>query len=131
MTEPVEPTYVRLTDQIVPWVQAAIEQHGQPDQVVWDAFPQMFPSPTNEGLITVVGVYAQMPGAVVGSTINASMAIPPSGATRESVNDAVQQLLESLRRGRSEQLNVMEQQQMAAARNGSPSPASGLIMPGK
>lgn len=130
MTEPVDPpVHMRMGDQIGRWVQAAIEQHGAPDQLTWDAFPQMFPSPTSEGLITVMGVYMRIPGAVMGTAVSGSMAIQPDGATAEGVNEAVRQLLESLRQGRSDQLGAMERDQLAAAKNGNRSPAGGLILP--
>lgn len=132
MTEPTEsPRVVRMIDKLVPWVQEAVERHAHQDRVTWETFPQMFPSPANQGLITGLGIYLEVPGAVMNTAVQTSLVIQPNGATQDSINEAVRETMEQLRKARSQQIASMEEQQATAARNGNGSPASGLILPGQ
>lgn len=132
VTEPTDsPRIVRMIDKLVPWVQEAVERHAHQDRVVWDAFPQMFPSPANQGLITGLGVYLEIPGAVMNTAVQTSLMLQPNGATQDTIDEAVRETMEQLRKARSQQIASMEEQQTMAARNGNSSPASGLILPGQ
>lgn len=132
MTEPTEsPRVVRLIDKVMTWIQEAVERYAYEDRVVWDAFPQMFPSPANQGLITALGIYLEIPGVVVNTAVQTSLAVQPNGVTQDSIDAVIRETMENLREARSQQIASMEKQQATAARNGNPSPSHGLILPGE
>lgn len=132
MTEPTESSrVVRMTDKLVPWVKEAVERYAHEDRIVWEAFPQMFPSPANQGLITGLGVYLEIPGVVMNTAVQTSLVIQSTGATQDSVDQMVRETMENLRKARTEQIASMEEAQQVAARNGNGSPTSGLILPGQ
>lgn len=132
MTEPQPQTITtRLIARVEPWFRAAVERHHGDDEVTWDVFVQAFPSPQNEGFVTVVGLSLEMPGVLLGTTISSATVLQPSSITADSADELVRNLMEQLRQGRTDQIAQMQQMQEQAARNGSTPPRGGLILPGQ
>lgn len=118
----------RITEQITPLVRSAVQEHSQGDVITWDCAFQLMPNPQDGSLMGVVAVYAQMPGVLPKSYIGSGIFLQPV-IDASVIDQEVRVLLESLRQGRSQQLDSMQQAGEQAARTGRPSPASGLILP--
>lgn len=100
--------------------------------VTWEVGLTFFPDPARGPgeLAAFVGLFAEFPGAALGTVIRATGLLNPSGQTQESINDAARLTYEKLQQDRSTQLTAMAKQQEDALANGKPSPASGsLILP--
>lgn len=128
MTEPT--TATRLSDEMIPLIKKAFERHAGGDQIIWDAAPTLVPDPASKTLMGFMGIYAQMPGATLGTYVGMGHPLQPV-VDADVIDDAVRQVIEVLRSSRSEQLATMQQQGEQAARSGRPAPMGGLILPGQ
>lgn len=120
----------RIADRITPWMEAAIERHGQGEQVVWEVSMVLAP----DGLPVVI-VSVWLHSGVVGSALPLVITIGnPMLLNAEEIDRAVAGALEEIRRRRSAFLAQQQAQQQAAhdaQSNGHhEAPPQGLVLPG-
>lgn len=111
-----------LTEKIGPWVDAAIDKHGQGENIVWAS--SLTPDQGRNPTFTIT---VWFPGGILGSTLLGSFQVnDPLGATEEKVSEVMAEFLRQLRENRSRQI--------AESGNGHRPPEdghhpSGLILP--
>lgn len=118
----------QLFPKLVPMLEKAFEPY---EEFTWEVGMTFLPDPASQAgdIAAFVGLFVEMPGAVVGTCLRATSLLNPNGQTQETLNEAVRTVAEQLQQGRSAQLTTMAQQQENALANGKPSPVSGLILP--
>lgn len=106
-----------LTATYTPLIDAAIAAHGQGEPICWESGLV----PGANGAVVFV-VFFWMPGAVLGTVVNGSMALanPLGSATTEFVDTEVARFLDAMRTERSKSVSGL---------NGSP--PSKIILPGQ
>lgn len=112
-----------LTTKIGPWVDAALDKHGQNENIAWESML----TPGRDG-VAVYTICLWLPGGLLGTILTASFQVnDPLGATKEKIDEVIAEILRQLRENRS--------QQIAEAGNGHHPPEdghtrpSGLILP--
>jgi hypothetical protein len=116
----------RLLDQLLPYFHKAFEPYPE---VTWELTMVILPDASHDQFSAFLGLYTEIPGTVLNTTIRANTMLNPSGQTQESITSVAQSVHEGLLNGRSKQLKSMEDQAMDASENGKPNPISGLIIP--
>lgn len=112
-----------VTAMITPWVQAALERHGQGEALWWDT--QYLATPDSNVVLLIV---LWTPGPVLRTVMNAVRPVQaPSLLTEQSTTEVVRAMLEDLRTARSEALSGPLPDQNG---QGVPQGPSGLILPG-
>lgn len=107
----------RITERIGPWIDAAIERHGQGEEICWET--TIGPGPDGAPATMVL---LWFPGAVLGTVINGSIGLhAPHLLTEAEADEVIAGSLERLRAERSRQIG-------SPAANGHR--PSGLILPG-
>lgn len=115
----------QISARIAPWIDAAIEAHGQGEPVHWDCALVPQPAPASAGIMVAMW----LPGAELG-THAMVMAIFQSPPTIDValVDETVAGLLENLRASRSAELRRSLAAQNGHGHPGTPLP--GLLDPG-
>lgn len=116
-----------LMDKLRPRFALAFGQQAQ-EEIDWEVTMMFYPNPQNNSMQAVVAVFAQTPGAVLGTTISTSIMAQPTMDMEQHVEGWVHQVLETLRNGRSEQLSAMQNQPRDQGLR--PPANGGLIIPG-
>jgi hypothetical protein len=124
------PTTHRLSDRYLGWFYQAFEKHALGEPINWEIGLALFPNPEVSGqFVPALGLYVDVPGAVLSTTINNAQLLPPYNLTEAMVGQIVEQVIDSLLEARSQQLSAMQEQQTQASRNGQPTPHHGVILP--
>lgn len=124
------PNVSQVIPTITPWFARAFLNHAQ-EEVTWEIGLLQFPTNTRGEFISLIGLFAAIPGAIIGTLVMANEQIQPYGLTEELVDTFVSKVLESLRTSRSGQLAEMEEASVQNARNGQAPPTNGIIIPGR
>jgi len=98
------------------------------EELDWEIGMMFYPNPQNNSLTPVLAIFAQTPGAVIGTTLGTNVMVQPTMAMEENIDAWVRQTLESLRQGLSEQLRAMQEQPRDQGLR--PPANGGLIFPG-
>lgn len=116
-----------ITEKVGYWIDAAIEEHGQGENILWEAI--VMSGPQQEPLFTV---FLWFPGALMGTTLNASFQLTdPLHIEKKDISEMMAEFLRHLREARSQilaQQNAAAQQQPPAP-PGAPQTPSGLLIP--
>lgn len=113
-----------VTEKVGPWINAAIDKHGQGEAIFWE--PGLLRGQHDEALYTV---FVWFPGAVLGTTLGGSFQITnPVGVTEEEIDAILTEFLRQFREARSE---VLAKQNGHAQNGHGEQPGSGLIIPGR
>lgn len=113
-----------ITGRLAPMLDAAIDKHGQGENIGWETV--LMPGPNQEPLMLV---FLWFPGAMLGTTLNGSFQISnPVGITEEQVDAIIRDGLEAFREARTQQMAQQALQAPAAPSRGSQT-ASGLLIP--
>lgn len=110
----------RLLASVEPFFEKAMATAAADENVVWELTTVTMPQGPNQ-FATAIGLYAQMPGAIMGSTLHNTLLLAPFNVTQDAADEVCRALVEALHEGRSNQLK-----EMAEAKPGQP---SGLIVP--
>lgn len=110
----------RLLKDAEPYFEKAMEAAATGEDVVWELSTVTMPQGPNQ-FTTAVILYAQIPGAVLGSTLHNTLLLAPFNLTQDVADETCRALISALRDGRSKQLD-----EMAEAK---PGQVSGLIVP--
>lgn len=90
----------RLTVQVEDWVEKGIAKHALGDKVTWDCTFAM----TQDGPTMLLAFF--LPGAILGTTVQSMVVLQNvPNATEADLDRVVQDTLENLRQGRSEQMS--------------------------
>lgn len=112
---------MRLTDKIVPMLNAAFDKHKGKDDLLWEGALQM--TPQGPGYMIV----CWMTSPIVGQTlVNGLMVGNVNTLTEADADSAATTLLEGLRQQRSQALA-----ESVAPTNGDAGPPQGLVVPGR
>lgn len=115
----------QITEKVTPWINAAVEEHGQGEDISWE--PSLIPGNNGEAVYTI---FFWLPGAVLGSVAHGSITIGnPMGLTQEGINGVVAKFLHDLREARSRDIEARAPQPSAPLPPGMH--PSGLILPGR
>jgi hypothetical protein len=129
---PIPESGVRVTQilpEVTPWFQAAFERHAQEDDVSWEIGLIQLPTDSRGNFVSLIAIFAAIPGAVLGTLVMANRQIQPYGLNAEAVDTGVREIMEQLRESRSEQLKEMDEAGKLNAQFGSKPPTNGLIIP--
>jgi hypothetical protein len=118
-----------LLEKLRPRFALAFGQQAR-EEIDWEISMMFYPNPQNGAAQAVLVIFAQMPGAVLGTTISASVMVQPTMEMGEHVEDQVRQLLETLRSGRSQQLSAMQEQPRDHGLRPPTNGGGGLVLPG-
>lgn len=96
----------RLTNRIEKWVDDAVERYALGDNITWDCTFAM----TQEGPQMLMAFF--LPGALLGTTVQSVAVLQNvSNASEGDIEQVVQDTIEQLRQGRSEQTKGVPQQE--------------------
>lgn len=115
----------QITEKVGPWINDAITEHGQGEDISWEH--SLMPGP--DGQPNLMCVF-WLPGAVVGTFVAGSVMFhTPPGLTAKEVNETVAEFLRQMREARSQQ--IAKDRAELAGQNGHTSGQhpSGLILP--
>lgn len=98
-----------LVDKLRPRFALAFGQQAR-EEIEWEVSMMLYPNPQDRSMQAVLAVYAQTPGAVLGTTISTSIMAQLTMDMEQHVEGWVRQTLETLRSGLSEQLSAMQSQ---------------------
>lgn len=125
-------TVTRLTDDLAPRYQAALNRHAHGELIRFELF--MFPLPTehrdpegNHQIIGMLGLFIEIKGAVLNTQISATRVMQPNGHTDDVIDAHVRETIEGLLGARSQQLRQQAADSDAARAHGQPPPVSGMI----
>lgn len=89
----------RLSTRIEPWIEEAVERHGQGENVGWEM--GFTPTPQGPGYVLVIW----LPGPVIGQSMTGQVVVTsPNLMTAETADTIIHDTLEQLRSARSEAL---------------------------
>jgi hypothetical protein len=117
-----------LLDKLRPHFALAFSRQAQ-EEIDWEVSMMFYPNPQDHSMQAVVAVYAQTPGAVLGTTVSMCTMAQPTMDMEQNVDGWVRNTLESLRNGLSDQLRAMQEQPRDQGLR--PPANNGLIVPGK
>lgn len=105
-----------------------MERHCNGEHITYDVSLMAFPDPSTKGrFITMIILYMQIPGSVLGSTI-ANTALVEPHLRPEQFDDIVHTLINATLAGRSQELEQMQAQQEQALAAGRPAPTGGSLL---
>lgn len=104
-----------VTEKVGYWIDAAIEEHGQGENILWET--SMMPGPNQEPMVIV---FLWFPGAVLGTTLNGSFPISdPLNITKPDMIEMMSEFLRQMREARSQ---ILAQQATEAAQQSTTPP---------
>lgn len=122
-------TQHRVGTIIEPWMDAAIDKHGQGERVVWDCSIVPIQNSPHEEPKPTCAVMVWFPGPVLGTVVNGSFLIHnPLSTTEEEIDEVMASFLEQLRQARSQQLAQMHESLAEKSRTAQQQP-EGLLLP--
>lgn len=90
----------RIGDLIAPWMDQAIDDHGQGENIRWES--AMLSNQQGQPTFAIV---VWMPGAILGTVVNGSFVLAnPMTVTAEDIDKLMAQFLHQMREQRSAQL---------------------------
>lgn len=93
----------RITTEIFGWIDEAIEAHMNGSEVRWEGQFSLTPDGP------IIATYFSLPGAVLGTVIQSTPILAEIfNVTREQIDAYVNETIEALFRGRSEQLSMAD-----------------------
>lgn len=103
-------------------------RHANDETITWDLSLMAFPDPSTRGrFITMVVLYMQLPGTVLGTTI-ANTALVEPHISVDQIDTIVRELINATLTGRSQELDQMQKQQETAHAEGRPAPTGGPLV---
>ena len=94
----------RLTDKVGAWVEPALKTHALGERVTWELIPA--PAQTEQGVVLMLLLYLEIPGALVGSKIGDITHMPAHAVTQQSIDMDVKAALDRLFAQRTTQLSA-------------------------
>jgi hypothetical protein len=108
-----------ITDRITPWIDAAIDEHGLGENILWEG--TLLPGADGQPLYTIV---VWMPGALLGTVSMGSFQVPDIlNFSEEATTEMITEFLRAMREARSQQIA-----QSAPPPRGGQTP-SGILIP--
>lgn len=98
------------------------------EEIDWEISMMFYPNPQNNSITPVLAIFAQTPGAVIGTTLGTNTMAQATMNMEDNVDTWVRQTLETLRDGLSKQLTAMQEQPRDQGLR--PPANGGLIFPG-